>query len=199
MHEMMLCRRWHFPYPIFVSNLGVASCVLFSRVVVALGLLSPPSDPSIQGRNYYTRVMPIGLAHAGTLMLGNWVYLYLDMGFIQMLKALSPVIVLLCQVVMGIGKPATRTVVLALTTISMGTCVTCAGNALNWSVIGISLMLVSMVFEGIRLALTQFLLQDLKFNVFEGLYVMSPASFCWLTLASFIIEGPQMAASKVRV
>jgi len=49
--------------------------------------------------------------------------------------------------------------------------------------------------EGVRLALTQYLLQDLRFNVLEGLYVMSPASFYWLTAASLLLEVPRMNAN----
>lgn len=184
--------QWDFPYPIMVSNLGVAASVLFSHMAANVGYITRPTDPSIQGVNYYKRVLPVGLAHAGTLMFGNWVYLYLDMGFIQMLKAFSPVVVLACQVTMGIGRPASTVVVASLLTISVGTCITCAGSAESWSIIGFGMMLISMMMEGVRLSLTQFLLQDLKFNVFEGLYVLAPASAMWLSVATLIVEVPSM-------
>jgi hypothetical protein len=35
------------------------------------------------GYLWYKRVLPVGLAHATTLALGNAVYLYLQVGFIQ--------------------------------------------------------------------------------------------------------------------
>ena len=37
----------------------------------------------------------MGLAHASTLAFGNAVYLYLNVGFIQMLKSFTPVIIML--------------------------------------------------------------------------------------------------------
>ena len=167
--------EFKFPYPILVSNLGVTMSVVLSRAAAALGYLNPPRNASIEGQNYLRRVMPVGLAHATTLLMGNWVYLYLDMGFIQMLKAFSPVMLLFCQSLMGIGKPASRVVTLSLFTISVGTCVTCTGGIERWSYIGVALMMGSMIFESVRLALTQFLLHDLNFNVLEGLYILSPA------------------------
>lgn len=44
---------------------------------------------------WYRRVLPVGFAHASTLALGNAVYLLLNVGFIQMLKAFTPVMILL--------------------------------------------------------------------------------------------------------
>lgn len=41
------------------------------------------------------RILPYGLAHAGTLCFGNIVYLLLNVGFIQMLKSFTPVIIMI--------------------------------------------------------------------------------------------------------
>ena len=46
--------------------------------------------------------------------------------------------------------------------------------------------------EGIRLVLTQFLLQNLKFGVVEGQYVLAPASALCLFTASAFLEMPDM-------
>jgi hypothetical protein len=43
--------------------------------------------------SYWARgIMPVGFFMAGTLWLGNLVYLHLSVSFIQMLKAFTPVI-----------------------------------------------------------------------------------------------------------
>lgn len=45
-------------------------------------------------------------------------------------------------------------------------------------------MLLAEITEAVRLVLTQFLLQNLKFGIVEGQYVLAPASAFWLFTAS---------------
>ena len=53
-------------------------------------------------------------------------------------------------------------------------------------------MFMAEMSEGIRLVMTQFLLQNLKFGIVEGLYVLAPASGFWLLVAAAIMEMPAM-------
>eukprot|EP01034_Spumella_vulgaris_P031426 gene31426-38813_t len=53
-------------------------------------------------------------------------------------------------------------------------------------------MFLAELTEAIRLICTQFFLQQLKFGVVEGQYVLAPASAFWLFLASFIYESKAM-------
>ena len=73
----------NFPYPIIISNCGMMFSVLFCETGKLLGYVEYPKHKSIMGWNYFKTVMPVGMAQAGTLILGNMVYLHLDMGFIQ--------------------------------------------------------------------------------------------------------------------
>ena len=57
---------------------------------------------------------------------------------------------------------------------------------------GIFIMFLAELAEGIRLILTQFFLQQLKFGVIEGQYVLAPASAFWLFAASAFYELPTM-------
>jgi hypothetical protein len=43
---------------------------------------------------YLQNVVPVGVCQAATLALGNSVYMFLTVSFIQMLKAFTPVMVL---------------------------------------------------------------------------------------------------------
>ncbi len=53
-------------------------------------------------------------------------------------------------------------------------------------------MFLSMSTEAVRLTLTQFFLQNLKFGVIEGSYVLAPVSAMWLFTASLFVEFPKM-------
>jgi hypothetical protein len=43
----------------------------------------------VEGVLWYKRVLPVGLAYAGTLAFGNTVYLFLNVGFIQVNQLLN--------------------------------------------------------------------------------------------------------------
>lgn len=61
---------------------------------------------------------------------------------------------------------------------------------LNWT--GISLMLLSIYSEAMRLMLTQRMLQKLHFHVLEGLYYTAPASAIWMLLLALVVELPRL-------
>ena len=79
-----------FPYPMFLSCLGVATSGLVAQVAVRAGYVVLQRKEQVEGALWYRRVLPVGLAHAGTLAFGNSVYLLLPVGFIQMLKSFTP-------------------------------------------------------------------------------------------------------------
>ena len=119
-------------------------------------------------------------------------YLSLDIGFIQMLKTLTPVVIMLCAVLLKVQTPSIW-VVYSVIVISFGTAMTCTFTP-DANPTGLIIMFVSMVSEAIKLVLTQYMLQQLKFGVVEGQYILAPACAFWLFLASSIFEYPQMQA-----
>lgn len=134
--------------------------------------------------------MPVGLAHASTLAFGNAVYLLLNVGLIQMLKSFTPVIIMITAYFARIESPS-KSVIVSVLIISAGTATTCSFTP-QITVLGLMVMLMSEATEAIRLVMTQILLQNLKFGVIEGLYVLAPASAFWLFLASGFFELPKM-------
>jgi hypothetical protein len=84
-----------FNYPIFLSALGVTFSGLLSHVLVYFNFATLQCADQVKGRFWYTRVLPVGVAYAGTLAFGNTVYLMLDVGFIQMLKSFTPVVLMI--------------------------------------------------------------------------------------------------------
>ncbi|RYG60217.1 hypothetical protein EON64_19480, partial [archaeon] len=179
-----------FPYPMFLAGLGVLSSGLAAAIPVHLGYVQIQRSEAIEGPLWYRRVLPVGLAHAGTLSFGNMVYLYLDVGFIQMLKAFTPVFIMLTGYLASVDTP-TSAVIWSVVVISLGTAMTCTFTP-SLSLLGILIMMLSELTEGIRLVITQFFLQQLKFGVFESQYVLSPASAFWLFFASMVFEMPDM-------
>ena len=85
----------------------------------------------------------------------------------------------------------TRPVILSVIVISVGTATTCTFSPV-FAPLGLIVMFLAEFTESIRLVLTQYLLQNLKFGVIEGQYVLAPASAFWLLLASACYEFPEM-------
>jgi uncharacterized membrane protein len=180
----------HFPYPMFLSGLGVLVSGLVAQFMVRAGYVTLQRKEAVEGVLWYKRVLPVGLAHASTLAFGNIVYLYLEVGFIQMLKSFTPVVMMVVSYFANIDTP-TKPVFMSIIVIAMGTATTCSFTP-DLNLVGIAIMFCSEAAEAIRLVLTQFFLQNLKFGVVEGQYVLAPASAFWLFLASFVFEFDEM-------
>ena len=181
-----------FHYPMALSALGMsfsgvasfACCRVLGVVQYRPGIISR--------RAYVTRVVPVGLLMAATLHFGNVVYLYLTVSFIQMLKALTPVVTMAALCGAGLETP-TRPLVAAVAAIAAGTAIASYGEV-NLSVIGVACMLLSECFEAGRLVLTQALLAHAAFHPVEGLMYLAPACSAWLLLGSALLELPAMRA-----
>lgn len=174
----------------FLSGLGVSASAVTAKILVDTKQVVLTKKDEVSGALWYKRVLPVGLAHAATLAFGNAVYLYLNIGFIQMLKSFTPVILLLTSYLAGVEQPS-EAVIFSVLVISLGTAATCSYTP-EFSIVGIFIMFLSELSEALRLTLTQFVLQNLKFGVVEGMYVLAPASAFWLFLASACFEMSSM-------
>lgn len=185
-----ILKELNFPYPMFLSGLGVLASAICAKVLVRLGYARLSRKEEVEGRLWYQRVLPVGFASAATLAFGNMVYLLLDVGFIQMLKSFTPVVIISFGYVSGVDIPSLP-IVYSVIIISVGIAATCTFSP-QFHVMGITVMFLSEIAEAVRLILTQFLLKQMKFGVIEGQYVLAPASAFWLFAASAIFEMPQM-------
>jgi hypothetical protein len=111
-----------------------------------------------------------------------------------MLKAFTPVIVILTSYMANIGVPSIHTTY-SVVVISIGTAAACS-FAPTPNFVGLVLMFLAEFGEGVRLILTQFFLQQLKFGVIESQYTLAPASCFWLFVASAIYELPSMISKN---
>ena len=185
-----ILKELHFPYPMFLSGLGVLASAIFARLLVRFGHTSLTKKDAVEGILWYQRVLPVGMASAGTLAFGNMVYLMLDVGFIQMLKSFTPVVIIFFGYITSVDIPSVP-IVYSVGIISIGIAATCTFSP-TFHLVGITVMFLSEIAEAMRLILTQYLLKQMKFGVVEGQYVLAPACAFWLFVASAIFEFPQM-------
>jgi drug/metabolite transporter (DMT)-like permease len=188
-----ILKTLHFPYPMFLSGLGVLFSGVFAKLLVRFQFVKLERLEAIEGSLWYRRVLPVGLSFAATLTFGNMVYLYLDVGFIQMLKSFTPVMIMITGYIAKVDIP-TVPVWVSVLVITVGTIFTCSFTP-TLNILGIFIMFLSETAEAIRLIMTQFFLQHLKFGIIESQYVLAPACAFWLFLASLCFEFPKMASS----
>ncbi|KAF4716335.1 hypothetical protein FOZ63_028547, partial [Perkinsus olseni] len=164
-----------FPYPITVSSLGTWVCALVTRMAVKTGLCATPT--SVTNKYWLRRIVPLGVLTAIASGAGNNVYRYLSVSFTQMLKAETPVYILIVMLIFRVRIPSCGSVI-AVILICIGTCVASVGE-LKFSWTGFALQTAADISEATKLVLLQTSMADDKLSPFDSLLHMSMATaFC---------------------
>ncbi|QDZ17904.1 triose-phosphate transporter [Chloropicon primus] len=176
---LILFNKWllssgHFPYPVTLTLFHQAFCALVAFVALKLNLFE---CATMDRKEYLKGVVPIGALYAMALWFGNWAYMYLQVSYVQMLKAFMPAIVFAIGIVLGTEKFDWKLLWILLW-IAFGVLVASFGEV-NFSVMGTVIQLSSLAFEATRLTLLQLLLQR-KFNPMTAMYYLSPITACFL-------------------
>eukprot|EP00931_Biecheleriopsis_adriatica_P064891 TRINITY_DN39565_c0_g1_i2.p1 TRINITY_DN39565_c0_g1~~TRINITY_DN39565_c0_g1_i2.p1 ORF type:complete len:374 (+),score=57.86 TRINITY_DN39565_c0_g1_i2:39-1124(+) len=184
-----------FPYPLTIAAIGLSTSALASHVLVRLGFATvrPEALAATSGRNWYKTGLSIGFCNAMMHATGNAVYLFLGVGFIQMLKAFSPAVIMAVAYLAGLQIPSQGElgcVVLIIT----GTLFEVRGET-HATITGLSLMFMSELFEAVNLVLSQRMFTSSKLTVVEALYIVSPVSAGCLALLITVHELPRMAST----
>lgn len=183
-----------FNYPMLLSSLGLITCTIFSFVAVATGYAKLQHKEQLTWEFYLKNAAPVGLCSACTLAMGNACFMYLSVSFVLMLKAFTPVVILIVATVAGVDQP-TLQVTASVLIICIGTCISSYGEV-AFSVIGFAYFMGASLTEALKLVLTQKLLNNLKFGIVEGLYVLCPFGVVFLISASLVSEFPTIIEKK---
>jgi len=187
-----ILRVAHFPYPMLLCIMGLLASTGCAHFLVAIGYakINPATANYVRGpRKFSRRLLPVGALFATSIATGNAAYMYLGVGIIQMLKAVTPLFVLTIFAIAGLEVPSAK-VVLSVGVITCGTLVTATG-APSVTLFGVCLMLLSSCSEAGRLLCTQILLTRANFTVLEGQYYISPTAALVLTVGACFSEVPR--------
>jgi len=189
-----IMQKLHFPYPLSLSSLGLLGSCFISRSLVysKLVVIQPETREWAENIGFQT-LLPIGVLRAATLATGNAVYLHLGLGFIQMVKAITPAIVLLVSLAAPVKSPS-RPAGACVAFIVLGTFFDIKGE-LNASTLGLLLMFSSCFFEAVSLVLSQVVLQKHKLTVVESMYYISPYGALPLLTMAVVTEWKTMFAA----
>mmetsp|Transcript_7911 Transcript_7911/g.16979 ORF Transcript_7911/g.16979 Transcript_7911/m.16979 type:complete len:399 (+) Transcript_7911:320-1516(+) len=182
-----------FPFPIALTLWHMFFCSTVG--ILAVRVLKVVKSHNMTPKEYYTRVLPIGLLYAGSLWLSNSAYLYLSVSFIQMTKSLMPGLVYASGVLLGTEKYSKGTT-LNMLLIAFGV-VICALGEMNLVIRGLIQQLAALGFEAMRLTMVQVLINSKGYNMnpIQSLYYVSPACFLCLLVPFLSVEMYRMKAS----
>ncbi|KAF8587198.1 TPT-domain-containing protein [Ramaria rubella] len=162
-----------FKYPVFLVTWHLLFATIGTRILQrTTHLLDGVKDVNMTKDLFLKSILPIGLLFSGSLVLSNTAYLYLSVSFIQMLKAFTPVAILLISFVSRIQEPSRRLALIVLM-ISGGVCLASYGE-LRFDTFGFIVQALAVAFEASRLVMIQILLHGLKMDPLVSLHYYAP-------------------------
>ena len=149
------------------------------------------------GRIYLRAIVPIGMFFSLSLMFSNAAYLYLSVAFIQMLKATTPVAVLLVTWGLGIQPPNMRTLA-NVSVIVVGVIIASFGE-IQFVLIGFIVQIAGILCEATRLAMVERLLSggEFKMDPLVSLYYFAPACACMNFVMFLFLELHKISMAKI--
>lgn len=163
----------NFRYPVFLVTFHLTFAAIGTRVLQrTTHLLDGAKDIHISKDMFLRSILPIGLFFSASLILSNTAYLYLSVAYIQMLKAFTPVAILLISWSFRIAEPNKKLAVIVLM-ISVGVALASHGE-LHFNFVGFLTQAAAVAFEASRLVMIQMLLHGLKMDPLVSLHYYAP-------------------------
>lgn len=179
-----------FRYPLSLTCIHMAFASASTWGLRFLGYIDNPKFGwSVWGKN----VMPIGVLYALSLATSNLGAARLSVSFVQMIKALTPLVALGVGILFAVEK-ADKRQTLIVATMCLGVIVASYGELL-WDTAGVFFQVTSVAAEGARLVITQILLQQHlpKSNPLVSISIFAPPCFALLLPIALSFESGAFA------
>ncbi|MCJ1268954.1 solute carrier 35 member [Lobaria immixta] len=178
---------WHLTFATIMTQ-------ILSRTTT---LLDGRKTVKMTGRLFLRAIVPIAAFYSLSLISGNLTYLYLSVAFIQMLKATTPVAVVLAGWAMGAEKVDLKKL-FNVSIIVIGVVIASFGE-IRFVLIGFIFQLGGICFEAVRLVLVQNLLSsaEYKMDPLVSLYYFAPVCAIMNSCFALIFEVPRMSMAEV--
>ncbi|RKO91491.1 duf250 domain protein membrane protein [Blyttiomyces helicus] len=180
-----------FSFPLTLTTWHLVNATVFTRLLRRFSSLLDgvaAVEEQMTWNQWAKSVLPIGALFSLALATGNYAYLYLSVSFIQMLKSVTPVAILLMSWIFRTEEP-NRWIFLNVLFIAAGVAVASYGE-IQFVFVGFILALVAIFFEAIRLVMVQKLLHSnsIKMDALTSLYYFAPVSAGFNIINALIFE-----------
>ena len=179
-----------FPFPLTLTCIHMAFASAVTWALRGVGAIEAPWFPlPVLLRN----VLPIGVLYAASLATSNLGAARLSVSFVQMIKALTPLVTLGAGIALRV-EAFDRRQVLIVAVMCAGVIVASAGELL-WNGVGVAFQVAAVCFEGSRLVVTQILLQQHlpKASPLVSISIFAPPCFALLLPLALIWEPAALA------
>ncbi|CAK7274656.1 hypothetical protein SEPCBS57363_006275 [Sporothrix epigloea] len=196
--SVILFNKWilstlNFRFPVILTTYHLIFATIMTQLLARYTtLIDGRKSVKMTGRVYLRAIVPIGVFFSLSLICGNLTYLYLSVAFIQMLKATTPVAVLLASWGMGVSQPSLK-VFLNVMVIVFGVVLASLGE-IRFVMTGFLYQLGGIVFEAMRLTMVQRLLSsaDFKMDPLVSLYYFAPVCATMNLIVALLWEVPKV-------
>ncbi|CAL5867529.1 uncharacterized protein PFLUO_LOCUS1748 [Penicillium psychrofluorescens] len=188
----------NFRFPIILTTWHLAFATLMTQILArTTTILDGRKTVKMTGRVYLRAIVPIGIFFSLSLICGNMTYLYLSVAFIQMLKATTPVAVLITTWVMGMA-PVNYKTLGNVSIIVLGVVIASFGE-IKFVMVGFLFQLGGIAFEATRLVMVQRLLSsaDFKMDPMVSLYYFAPICAVMNGVVALFLEVPHISMENV--
>lgn len=133
---------WGFSFPCFLTcfHSFLATCLTQFIYFIKPGMLPGVQQQKLSYINYFRKVLPIAVCFSCALLTGNTAYQYISLGYIQMIKAVTPVPLLILYFLAGREKPSYLQFFIVCT-ISLGVMISSVGE-MQFSWIGFTIQVM---------------------------------------------------------
>ncbi|SPO03887.1 related to triose phosphate/3-phosphoglycerate/phosphate translocator [Cephalotrichum gorgonifer] len=188
-------RKFHYPILLTTYHLTLAT-VLTQAMARWTKVLDGRHKLRMTPQVYARAIVPIGVTFSLSLICGNLTYLYLSVAFIQMLKATTPVAVLLSGWLLGVSRPDLK-VFINVSGIVVGVILASMGEV-NFVLIGVLFQIGGVLFEALRLTLVQKLLtSEYKMDPLLSIYYYAPVCAVFNFGVALVFEVPSVTMEQI--
>ncbi|KAJ5684096.1 sugar phosphate/phosphate translocator [Penicillium maclennaniae] len=188
----------NFRFPIILTTWHLTFATIMTQLLArCTTVLDGRKSVKMTGRVYLRAIVPIGLMFSLSLICGNMTYLYLSVAFIQMLKATTPVAVLLATWGMGMA-PVNYKTLANVSIIVIGVIIASFGE-IKFVMVGFLFQLGGIIFEATRLVMVQRLLSsaEYKMDPMVSLYYFAPVCAVMNGAVALFLEVPRVTMDHI--
>jgi hypothetical protein len=201
--SVILFNKWilsslNFHYPIMLTSLHLVFATVMTQLLARFTtLLDGRKNVKMTGRVYLRAIVPIGAAFSLSLIRGNLTYLYLSVSFIQMIKAFTPVAVLIIGWVLQVEKVDFKKLG-NVSLIVIGVALASFGE-IDFVLVGFLYQIGGIVFEATRICLVQRLLNgdEFKMDPLVSLYYFAPVCAVMNVIVALFWEVPKCTMAEI--
>lgn len=201
--SVILFNKWilstlNFHYPILLTSWHLVFATIMTQIMArTTRLLDGRKKVKMTGKVYLRAIVPIGLFFSLSLICGNLTYLYLSVSFIQMLKAFTPVAVLVAGWILQIEAVDLRKLG-NVSLIVVGVALASFGE-INFILTGFLYQVAGIGFEAVRICMVEKLLNGAEFKMdpLVSLYYFAPVCAAMNLSVALFWEVPKVTMPEI--